>query len=130
MSKPIKPKKPTGYLVKFWHGIQYYPNGTMGKTGCGETVAHSEQQLSKILKRLHTKMDMEAEVVPIWGPIATPCACARCGEQLGYFQPGQAPLLDLWGCITCGTGSIVYTRGSQAESEIDAATRYLALTQS
>lgn len=64
--------KITGYLVRFTIVTEVTRNGWAG-TGAGETYAHSLLQLNAILRSLNRRMDLRAEVIPIWGPLATPC---------------------------------------------------------
>lgn len=65
-------RKPTGYHVKFWFA-QEREDGSWSGTGAGETYAHSLLQLNRIMGVLNRRMDLRAEVIPIWGPLATPC---------------------------------------------------------
>lgn len=66
-----KGRKPTGYHVRFTIVNDIRENGWAG-TGAGETYAHSLQQLNTVLRALNRRMDLRAEVIPIWGPLATP----------------------------------------------------------
>jgi hypothetical protein len=66
-------RKPTGYHIKFTivGPNDYRENGHFA-TGAGEAYAHSLSQLNKVMKLLTTRMDLRAEVITIWGPLATP----------------------------------------------------------
>lgn len=69
----VRPKKPTGYMVRF-HTVTEVcvsPNGTISSwgTGHGEQLALSLRQVNSMLKSLKRRMDLRAEVIPLWGPI-------------------------------------------------------------
>lgn len=68
----MKPyRKPTGYLVKFWIVTQSSETSSWG-SGAGEEIAFSLRQLTSILRRLNRRHDMQANVIPIWGPLTSP----------------------------------------------------------
>lgn len=71
MRERRKGRKPTGYHVKFTIVTDFRENGWLG-TGAGETYAHSLPQLNSVLRSLNRRMDLRAEVITIWGPLATP----------------------------------------------------------
>ena len=64
-------RRPTGYLVRFTIVSDIRENGWAG-TGAGEAYAYSPKHLNAILRGLNQRMDLRAEVIPIWGPLATP----------------------------------------------------------
>lgn len=67
--------KPMGYLISFTI-VTEFRNGPglitgWSGTGAGEETAFSLRHASSILRRLHKRLDLRAEVIPIWGPVTS-----------------------------------------------------------
>lgn len=69
----VRPKKPTGYVVHFHRVTEVIVSSdgitSSWGTAYADQVAMSLRQVNSILRQLGKRMDMRAEVVPLWGPI-------------------------------------------------------------